>query len=232
MARVLLIEDDEEARRSLFDHLRVAGHEVTTANRADEGIRLATDMRPDLVIVDRQVAGEDGTTVCRALRWEPRTRATPVMVLSSSPDPIDRIVTFELGAQDYVLKPFSVREVVLRARAILRRSAAATREPSASELHGALRVDRVAHRIWSNDREVHVSRRELRLLLHLIDARGQVQGRAQLVDTIWGKDDLDAASRALDTAIKRLRRKLGETGRYVRTVRGVGYRFAIEGADD
>ena len=164
-----------------------------------------------------------GTEVCKQLKADPSTKNAQVVMLTAKGEEIDRVVGFELGADDYVTKPFSVRELLLRIQAILRRSHG-EQEAVKSFQFGKLRVDREAHRVWAEDAELELTALEFKLLVTLHDRRNRVQTRAALLSDVWGID-ADITTRTVDTHVKRLREKLGEAGNYIETVRGVGYRF-------
>ena len=145
-------------------------------------------------------------------------------MVTAKGDEVDRVVGFELGADDYVVKPYSVRELLLRVDAVLRRAAPATSAAPGALVFGRLRVDRDAHRVWVDDEEVTLTALELRLLSTLLERRGRVQSRPALLDDVWGMSG-EVTTRTVDTHVKRLREKLGSAGPYIETVRGVGYRF-------
>jgi two-component system phosphate regulon response regulator PhoB len=224
MARVLVIEDEQDLQKVLAYNLRQAGHEPLAATRGRDGLALARERAPDLVLLDLMLPDISGTEVCKAIKRDPKTERIPVLILTAKGEEIDRVVGFELGADDYVVKPFSVRELLLRIEAILRR---AQGEATAAQTltFGKLRVDRDAHRVWVDEREVELTALEFKLLVTLFDRRNRVQERAVLLDHVWG---IEAAitTRTVDTHVKRLREKLGPAGEYIETVRGVGYRFA------
>jgi two-component system phosphate regulon response regulator PhoB len=225
-ARVLVIEDEPDLVRVLEYNLRQAGFEVAAASRGRDGLRLAqANPPPDLVLLDLMLPDGSGTEICRTLKSDAKTRAIPVMMLTAKGEEVDRIVGFELGADDYVTKPFSVRELVLRVRAILRRNEGAETAADSVLTFGRLRVDRTAHRVFVDDVEVVLTALEFRLLTTLIDRKNRVQSRDTLLNDVWGIH-LQVETRTVDTHIKRLREKLGNAGGYIHTVRGVGYRFA------
>jgi len=226
MARILAIEDEKDLQEVLAYNLRAAGHEAVGALSGREGLALARASPPELVLLDLMLPDMPGFDVCRALKADPATRAVPIMVLSARGEEIDRVVGFELGVDDYVVKPFSVRELVLRVGAVLRRSQGAP-ETGEAALFGRLRVDRAAHRAFVDGAEVELTALEFKLLLALFDRRDRVQTRDGLLDEVWGIS-ADVTSRTVDTHVKRLREKLGRAGDYVETVRGVGYRFAAD----
>ena len=224
MARILVVEDEPDIQQVLEYNLREKGHKVFLAGKGEEGLRIAREKRPDLVLLDLMLPDMPGTEVCRALKSDPATRNTQVVMLTAKGEEIDRVVGFELGADDYVVKPFSVRELLLRVQAILRRTQG-EQEATPGFQFGSLRVDREAHRVWANDTELELTALEFKLLVTLYDRKNRVQTRAALLSDVWGID-ADITTRTVDTHVKRLREKLGEAGVYIETVRGVGYRFA------
>jgi len=224
MGRILVIEDEPALLKVLDYNLKLAGHEVFLAPRGAEGIRLAHEHHPDVILLDIMLPDVQGTDVCRSLSMSPDTRDVPIVIVSARGDEVDRVVGFELGAVDYVVKPFSVRELLLRVQAILRRSKARAGERKAVEF-GCLRVDEEAHRVWVEGREIELTLLEFKLLVALYENRERVQTRAALLDGVWGMD-VGITTRTVDTHVKRLRDKLGAAGDYVQTVRGLGYRFA------
>jgi two-component system phosphate regulon response regulator PhoB len=224
MARILVIEDEHDLQKVLDYNLRRAGHEPLAALRGQEGLQLARKSRPDLVILDLMLPDLAGTEVCRALKRDAETKGIPVLMLTAKGEEIDRVVGFELGADDYVVKPFSVRELMLRIDAILRRTSGEPPAPAVIEF-GGLRIDSAAHRAWVDDAEVELTALEFKLLRLLYERRNRVQTREVLLDDVWGIS-AEVTTRTVDTHIKRLREKLGAAGKYVETVRGVGYRFA------
>lgn len=225
MAHILTIEDEKDLRDVLTYNLRQAGHDVAAAATGHEGLAQARARKPELVLLDLMLPDVPGFDVCRSLKADPATRGVPVIILTARGEEIDRVVGFELGVDDYVVKPFSVRELVLRVAAILRRSQSKTESAPAS--FGRLRVDRAAHRAWVDDVEVELTALEFKLLLALFERRDRVQTRAGLLDEVWGIT-ADVTTRTVDTHVKRLREKLGLAGTYIETVRGVGYRFAAQ----
>ncbi|MCA9561094.1 MAG: response regulator transcription factor, partial [Myxococcales bacterium] len=178
---------------------------------------------PDLVLLDLMLPDMSGTEVCRKLRADERTKDVPVMMVTAKGEEIDRVVGFEVGADDYVVKPFSLRELLLRVRAVLRR--ARTGEESEDEItFGRLRIDTPGHHVWVDEEEVKLTALEFRLLTTFHARRGRVQTREMLLSDVWGYQ-AEVTTRTVDTHVKRLREKLGEAGQYIETVRGVGYRF-------
>jgi two-component system phosphate regulon response regulator PhoB len=222
MARVLVIEDEADLREVLQYNLTQAGHRPFTAATGDAGLKLALEVKPDIVLLDLMLPDLPGTLVAKALRREPATQFVPIIMVTAKAEEIDRIVGFELGADDYVVKPFSVRELLLRIDAVLRRGK--TNEQRVIEV-AELRIDKDAHRVTVGAEEVSLTALEFKLLVTLIERRDRVQGRGTLLSDVWAMDS-EIASRTVDTHVKRLRDKLGTAGRFIETVRGVGYRFS------
>jgi two-component system phosphate regulon response regulator PhoB len=230
MPRILLIEDERDLQQVVAYNLRGAGFEVVTALAGREGLRLAHEQPPDLVILDLMLPDLPGTDVCKALKADAELRGVPVLMLTAKGEEIDRVVGFELGAEDYVVKPFSVRELILRIQAILRRVEGRA-EPAPRITFGDLEVDRGARRVWVAGAEVELTALEFNLLVTLHDRRNRVQTRSMLLDEVWGIT-ADVTTRTVDTHVKRLREKLGTAGAYIETVRGVGYRFVDAPGED
>jgi two-component system phosphate regulon response regulator PhoB len=184
-----------------------------------------TEHRPDLVLLDLMLPDVSGVEICRRLKSNLATKDVPIVMVTAKGDEVDRVVGFELGADDYVVKPYSLRELLLRVEAVLRRT---TPTPAGGGrgvlVFGKLRVDRDAHRVWVDGEEVTLTALELRLLSTLLERRGRVQSRPALLDDVWGMSG-EVTTRTVDTHVKRLREKLGNAGPYIETVRGVGYRF-------
>lgn len=224
MAKVLIVEDEADIRDVLAYNLKTAGHTVFATAMGEEGLRLAREKSPELVILDLMLPDLAGTEICKRLKQDPITHDIQVLMLTAKGEEIDRVLGFELGADDYVVKPFSVRELMLRVQAILRRSSPPSSPPKMLEF-GVLRVDRSAHRVWVSDVEVELTALEFKLLTTLHDRRNRVQTRGTLLNDVWGIE-ADITTRTVDTHIKRLREKLGAAGDYIETVRGVGYRFS------
>ena len=225
-ARVLIVDDEPDIVELLEYNLRQAGYEVVTA--ADGGAALAAirEQIPDLVLLDLMLPDMSGTEVCRQLKKDPLTEATPIMMLTARGSEIDRVVGFELGADDYVVKPFSPRELVLRVQAVLRRSRPSQRpEPlSDSIVIGRLAIDVPRHAITVDGEEIALTALEFKLLLDLATRRGRVQSRDALLERVWGYSP-GIETRTVDTHVKRLREKLRAARDHIQTVRGVGYKM-------
>ncbi len=228
MARVLVIEDEPDLREVLDYNLTKEGHRVTLVSTGGEGLRVARELQPDVVLLDLMLPDTSGTAVCKTLKKEQATRDIRVIMVTAKGEEIDRVVGFELGADDYVVKPFSVRELLLRVNAVLRRKDA----PSADFVEfGELRIDPAAHRVWVGGQEVTLTTLEFKLLLTLYERKNRVQTRSVMLNDIWGSE-ADITTRTVDTHVKRLREKLTGVGRYIETVRGVGYRFSESPSED
>ncbi len=227
----MLLVDDERDLLSLLDfNFRSAGFETLLAATGEEALRTAAQRVPDLVLLDLMLPDLPGTEVCRRLKADPRTRDVPVIMLTARGDEIDRIVGFEVGADDYVTKPFSPREVTLRARAILRRAAGRPAERPVSEV-GPIRVDVEAHRVFVDGEEVALTPLEFKLLRTLMTRLGRVQPRERLLEDVWDMST-EVETRTVDTHMKRLREKLGVARDLIETVRGVGYRMIDPASGD
>ena len=222
--RILVVDDEPDLLELLRVNLAQAGFEVELATGGREGLEKAHRRRPDLVVLDLMLPDLQGTEVCRRLRADAELGAVPILMLTARSEEIDRVVGLELGADDYVTKPFSPRELVLRARAILRRARGAG-EAATTMRAGALELDPDRHRCRVGEREVKLTAKEFDLLRTLMERPGRVMTRDRLLDEVWGSD-VTVTSRTVDTHLKRLREKLGDAGDLVETVRGVGYRFA------
>ncbi len=227
--RILVVEDERDLAQILEYNLRQAGYEPISAYDGATGLRLARDARPALVLLDLMLPDLNGTDVCRQLRAEPRTADLPVIMLTARGEESARVGGLEAGADDYVTKPFSVREVILRIQAVMRR-VRETRPAAAEERHGALTIDRDRHRVLVAGNEAALTVTEFRLLVDLVDAAGRVRTRESLLDRVWGYAP-EVQSRTVDTHVRRLREKLGAAGDLVETIRGVGYRFVPPGDD-
>ena len=225
-SRILIIEDEPDIRKTLDYNLSKESFEVFQAASIAEGEQAIQQHKPDLVILDLMLPDGSGLTLCRDIKSDPATKNTLVILLTAKADELYRVIGFELGADDYVTKPFSVRELILRVKAILKRRASDEPQPAdPSYTFGALTLNLEAHQVFINDLEVGFTALEFRLLKHLIDRKGRVQSRDQLLEEVWGYS-AEVTTRTVDTHIKRLREKLGSTGEYIQTIRGVGYRFS------
>jgi two-component system, OmpR family, phosphate regulon response regulator PhoB len=227
MPRILVVEDEADIAQVLSYNLGQVGYQVVVASGGQAALNETVENRPDLILLDLMLPDISGLDVCRTLKSDPARRDIPVIMLTARSEEIDRVVGFELGADDYVIKPFSVREICLRVQAVLRRShRQSTGTSEEGELtFGRLRVDRTAHRTWVDGEEIALTPLEMKLLWTLYERRGRVQTRGTLLDEVWEASP-ENNTRTVDTHIKRLREKLGPAGAYVETVRGIGYRFS------
>jgi two-component system phosphate regulon response regulator PhoB len=226
--RILVVEDEPDILDLVCYNLRQAGLEVERAGDGETALKAVAERPPDLIVLDLMLPGIDGLEVCRRLKQSEEHRGIPVLMLTARAAEVDRIVGLELGADDYLTKPFSPRELVLRVRAILRR-AAGTGEEGAEEATerleiGQLAIDPSGHQVLVAGQAVDLTATEFRLLLTLVQRRGRVQTREELLTVVWGYT-YEGYSRTVDTHVRRLREKLGPAGELVETVRGVGYRF-------
>ncbi len=222
MKTLLVVEDENDIRQLLRFNLEREGYAVLEADNGLDGLRTASLELPDLVVLDLMLPGLDGCEVCRRLKAQTATADTPVLMLTARGEEVDRIEGFTLGADDYVVKPFSVKELVLRIRAILRRSDRT--EPGAVLSRGGLFIDVDAHRVTLDGMELALTATEFRLLEDLMRHAGAVRTREQLLNAVWGYS-FDGYARTVDTHVRRLRAKLGDEASALETVRGVGYRL-------
>jgi DNA-binding response OmpR family regulator len=224
--RILLIEDDADIALALRYNLeKEKGFVVSTARDGEEGMRTALASPPDLVLLDLNLPGIDGLEVCRRLRSAPATAPVPIIMLTARAAEADRVSGLDLGADDYILKPFSMKEVVARVRAVMRRTDRSEEEEGEILDDGPIRVDVAARRVLLDGHEVALTRKEFDLLTHMIRHRGKVLTRERLLERVWGYD-YPGETRTVDVHIRRLRRKLGEAAEErIETVVGVGYRF-------
>jgi len=221
--QVLIVDDERDLVRLLEFNLQQAGFETAAAFDGEQALQRVRHRVPDLVVLDLMLPDLPGTEVCKQLKSSARTRNVPVLMLTARTDEVDRVVGFELGADDFVTKPFSVRELVLRIKAILRRGGAGEAE-DLQETVGPIRVDPSAHRAWVEGGEVALTALEFRLLTTFMSRLGRVQTREALLQDVWELAS-DLQTRTVDTHVKRLREKLGAGRELIETVRGTGYRM-------
>ena len=223
---ILIIEDEKDILDLLEYHLKQSRFSVITALNGASGLERARKERPSLIILDLMLPGMDGKEVCRALKSNPLTQSIPILMLTAKAEEVDRIIGFELGADDYVTKPFSPRELVLRVKAITQRIEG-EREGGKTIQFGDLLIDADRHQVSIKRRALRLTATEFKLLTELVSKRGRVQTREQLLNTVWGYT-YEGYARTVDTHVRRLREKLGSYGEYIETIRGVGYRFQEE----
>lgn len=222
---ILIVEDDADIAESLHYNFKREGFRPLVAESGEKGLRLALDEKnaPALVILDLMLPGMSGMELCRRLRREPATENTPIIMLTAKAAETDKIAGLELGADDYIVKPFSVKEVIARVRAVLRRVEKDDEQPRYEDER--MTIDFADMRVACAGDDVKLTRKEFALLAHLIKSSGRVATRQQLLDNVWGYSYF-GDTRTLDVHIRRLRQKLGDCGSCIETVVGVGYRFA------
>lgn len=227
--RILVIEDDKHISKLVKYNLEKSGYDVTLVEDGEEALDILGKQSVDLIILDIMLPKMDGFEVCRSIKQNPKLKNTPIIMLTAKGEEVDRIVGLELGADDYMVKPFSPRELVLRIKAILKRGKL---EESPKDIiqRGNLIINLPKHRVMVNNKEVELTPIEFKLLVTLIERNGRIQSRDQLLSDVWDMHT-DVFTRTVDTHIKRLREKLGKIGNQIETVRGLGYRFKEEDED-
>ncbi|NNE90944.1 MAG: response regulator [Verrucomicrobiales bacterium] len=222
MPTILIVDDEEDLRDLVAQRLEREGFKTLHAADGLTGQKLATKKKPDLIVLDLMMPGKDGITVCRDLRKDSRTSKIPILMLTARSGLDEKITGLELGADDFMTKPFSPKELVLRVRNILRRTLSI--DAGSTVEVGEFRLDKNSLKLHLAGEEVDLTSTEFKLLLSLIEAPGTVRERGELLQQVWGYSE-QIQTRTLDTHIKRLRAKLGDFGSCVETVRSVGYRF-------
>ncbi len=221
--KILVVDDEPDALELIEFNLRAAGFDVISASDGAAALKKAKQTPPALVLLDLMLPEVDGLEVCKLLRRDPVTAGVPIIMVTAKAAEIDRVIGLELGADDYVTKPFSPRELVLRVKGVLRRQ----QVPEAKSdkfVIGELTVEVSRHQLCVSGKKIELTATEFRLLVLLIQRRGRVQSREQLLKDAWGYDHF-IDTRTVDTHMRRLREKLGKASRFLDTVRGVGYRF-------
>jgi len=224
MPKILVVDDEPDALEVLEFNLKNAGYEVSTADDGEAALKKARQLLPDLILLDLMLPEVDGLEVCKLLRRDPATSGIPIIMVTAKAAEIDRVVGLELGADDYVTKPFSPRELVLRVRNLLRRRTEGEEDKPQKMQFGDLVIDIPRHLVSVAGARVDLTATEFKLLIILAQRRGRVQSREALLRDVWEYDNL-IDTRTVDTHMRRLREKLGDACRYLDTVRGVGYRF-------
>ena len=220
---ILIVEDEKDLSDTLEYNFKNAGYKVSISLEGYKAISLATGKNnPDLVILDLMLPDISGLDVCKEIRSNPVSKNTPILMLTAKGEEVDRILGFELGADDYLVKPFSLRELTLRVAALLKRNVPV--ESDENIILGDLNIDLAAHRVFLETNEVTLTAKEFDLLVHLARHNGRVQTRDYLLEQIWGYSS-DVTTRTVDTHIKRLRSKIGSFGNLIETVRSIGYRL-------
>jgi len=224
--KVLVIEDEPDIRKTLEYNLTREGFDVSGCGSIKEAKKLIEIPNFSIILLDLMLPDGSGLDLCREVKSNSLTKDIPIIILTAKDDEVDKVVGFELGADDYVTKPFSVRELILRVKAILKRNAKPLSAPlEINRNFGLLKMDIESHEVFIDDKEVILTALEFKLLNQLVERRGRVQTRDQLLSDVWGYSS-DITTRTVDTHIKRLREKLGSMGKYIQTIRGVGYKFS------
>ena len=218
--KILIIEDETDVADLLTLNLRKAGYRVSTVADGANGLQKVREDRPDFIVLDLMLPKMSGLEVCKILKNDTATSHIPILMLTAKAEEIDRIVGLEFGADDYVTKPFSPREILLRIRAILRRG----ETPGESLKVGPISIDPARHEVRVNGKQVRLTSLEFKLLQTLMQRRGRVQDRDRLLNEVWGYESV-IDTRTVDTHVRRLREKLGKAGDAIETVRGFGYRL-------
>jgi two-component system phosphate regulon response regulator PhoB len=223
--KILVIEDEPDIRRNLEYNLSREGFSISTAASISEANTLLASTDYNLILLDLMLPDGSGLDLCKSIKSNSDTESIPIIILTAKDDEVDKVVGFELGADDYVTKPFSVRELILRVKAVLKRGSKKKEIVEVVRKFGDLKIDVDSHEVHVDDTKINLTALEFRLLRQLVDTRGRVQSRDQLLSDVWGYS-AEVTTRTVDTHVKRLREKLGAMGKYVHTIRGVGYKFA------
>lgn len=224
--KVLVIEDEPDIRKTLEYNLSREGYKVESCGSIEEANTFLENPSYSIILLDLMLPDGSGLDLCRQIKSNSTIQEIPILILTAKDDEVDKVVGFEIGADDYVTKPFSVRELILRVKAILKRNSKTLLTPiEVNRNFGSLKMDIESHEVFIDDKEVILTALEFKLLNQLVERRGRVQTRDQLLSDVWGYS-ADVTTRTVDTHIKRLREKLGTMGKYVQTIRGVGYKFS------
>ena len=226
-SKILIVDDEEDILTLLEYNLKKAGFKVISADDGPEAIELAKKEKPALIILDIMLPSMEGTEVCKAIKRDDATSHIPIIMLTAKGEEVDRIVGLELGADDYITKPFSPRELVLRVKAVLKRGHGGE-ENEGTITAGNIRIDLERSVVISNGKPLKLTATEFKLLVELIKAKGKVLSRDALLDNVRGTDYY-VTDRTIDTHIRRLREKLGKSAKHIETVRGFGYKFMEDG---
>ena len=220
---IYIVEDEPDIRETLAYNLSQEGFKVSEFSDAESCLNKIQKKKPDLLLLDLMLPGMSGLDLCKEIRADINLKNLAIIMLTAKGEEVDRIIGFELGADDYVTKPFSVRELILRVKVILKKQTESVESDESIEF-GPIKLNLDAHEVLINNDEIVLTALEFKLLKHLIKRRGRVQTRDQLLGDVWGYSS-EVTTRTVDTHIKRLREKLGTVGDYIQTVRGIGYRL-------
>ena len=222
--KILIIEDEPDIRETLVYNLSREGYDILSASSLLEARSQIESNTFSLILLDLMLPDGSGLDLCREIKSDKYKSSIPIIILTAKDDEVDKVVGFELGADDYVTKPFSVRELILRMKAVLKRGEKKSDNVEVQRQFGQLSIDTESHEVFVDNNEIILTALEFKLLCQLVDRRGRVQSRDQLLSDVWGYS-AEVTTRTVDTHIKRLREKLGSMGKYVQTIRGVGYKF-------
>jgi two-component system, OmpR family, phosphate regulon response regulator PhoB len=222
--KILIIEDEPDIRKTLEYNISREGYHVVSASSLVEAKSRFESDSFSLILLDLMLPDGSGLDLCREIKSDKEKSSIPIIILTAKDDEVDKVVGFELGADDYVTKPFSVRELILRMKAVLKRGEKKSDNVEVQRQFGQLSINTESHEVFVDDNEITLTALEFKLLFQLVDRRGRVQSRDQLLSDVWGYS-AEVTTRTVDTHIKRLREKLGSMGKYVQTIRGVGYKF-------
>ena len=222
---ILVLEDEPDIRKTLEYNLSREGYKVISAASIEQAKTLIKSDTFSLFLLDLMLPDGSGLDLCKKLKGNSETESVPIIILTAKDDEIDKIVGLELGADDYVTKPFSVRELILRIKSVLKRGTLKKDIVEIERQFGGLKINPDSHEVFIDSEEISLTALEFRLLKELVDKRGRVQSRDQLLTEVWGYS-AEVTTRTVDTHIKRLREKLGSMGKYIQTIRGVGYKFS------
>ena len=220
---IYIVEDEPDIRETVAYNLSQEGFKVSEFSDAESCLNKIQKKKPDLLLLDLMLPGMSGLDLCKEIRADINLKNLAIIMLTAKGEEVDRIIGFELGADDYVTKPFSVRELILRVKVILKKQTESVESDESIEF-GPIKLNLDAHEVLINNDEIVLTALEFKLLKHLIKRRGRVQTRDQLLGDVWGYSS-EVTTRTVDTHIKRLREKLGTVGDYIQTIRGVGYRL-------
>jgi len=230
--KMLIIEDEKDIVKMLDYNLKKEGFKTLSAYNGEDGLDMASKENPDLILLDLMLPEIDGFDVCKALKSDPKTSHIPIIILTAKDQETDKIVGLELGADDYVTKPFSPRELIARIKAVLRRAKEKDKLPEVLKI-GDLTIDFSKIMVLIKDKPIELTSKEFELLKILIKAKGRVLSRDYLLDTIWGFDQaLEIQTRTVDVHITTLRKKLKNESKRIVTVKNYGYRFELDSDED
>ncbi len=224
MSSILIIEDEKDIVEALEYNLKREGFGVSRSFDGYNGLRIAKDKLPDLILLDLMLPGIGGLEIVKILKREEKTRNIPIIILTARGEETDRVLGLELGADDYIAKPFGMRELIARVKAVLKRSGAQPETPSHRIKLAGLEIDPDKHEVTVHGKTIELTAKEFALLSFLVNQREKVFSRERLLDKVWGIDQ-QIETRTVDVHIRRLREKLGKVGDHIRTLRGVGYKY-------